>query len=101
MEGEHSEYYALEIKLQGDKKKWYVFAQGISPLFYKLEDLQFFKIYKQWFSGGEFQKKDLTWRFLQFQRIYRRRLKLKKLVIKNLRKLQTGEATFSQLSNRL
>lgn len=98
---EHSEYYALEIKLQGDKKKWYVFAQGISPLFYNLEDLQFFKIYKQWVVEGEFQKKDLTWRFLQFQRLYRRRLKLKKLVIKNLRKLQTGEITFSQLSNRL
>lgn len=97
---EHSEYYSLEIKLQGDKKKWYIFAQGISPLFYNFEGLQYFRIYKQTVVEHEFQKKDLTWKFIRFQQFYKQRVKLKKLVIQNLRKLQTGEVTLSQLETR-
>lgn len=97
---EHSEYYSLELQLQQDKRKWYVFAQGISPLFYNFEGLQHFRIYKQTVVEHEFQKKDLTWKFIRFQQFYKRRLRLKKLVIRNLRKLQTGEVTFSQLESK-
>lgn len=94
-----SEHYILELRLKEDKKKWYIFAQGISPLFYRLEGIQHFRIFKQWLHETEFQKKDITWRFLQFQRIFRRQNQLRLLAIKHLRKLETGELTFSQLSN--
>lgn len=94
-------HYMLELRLQEDKRKWYVFAQGISPLFYRLEGIQHFRIYRETLVNRQFQKQDITWRFLQFQRIFRRRLQLKKLVWKHLRFLETGEVTFSQLLNRL
>lgn len=94
-----SQHYVLELQLKEDKKKWYIFAQGISPLFYRLEGIRHFRILKQWIHETEFQKKELTWRFLQFQRIFRRRNQLRKLVIKNLRKLETGQLSFSQLLN--
>ena len=93
-----SEHYVLELRLKEDKKKWYVFAQGISPLFYRLDEIRHFRIYKQWVHETEFQKKDITFRFLQFQRIFRRWNQLRLLTIKNLRKLETGELTFLQLS---
>ena len=98
---EHSDHYILELQLKGDTRKWYVFAQGISPLFYRLEGIQYFRIAKKWVYNMKWEEKSLTCRFLQFQRLYRRRLQLKKLVWKNLRTLETGEVTFQQLSNRL
>jgi hypothetical protein len=97
----HSIHYILELQLKEDKKKWYVFAQGISPLFYRLEGMQYFSIYKQWVENTEFEKKNLTWKFVRFQQLYKRRIQLKKLVLKHLRKLETGEVTFQELSNRL
>lgn len=97
---EHKHYF-LELKLQDDKKKWYIFAQGISPLFYRFEGIQHFRIYRETVVNYSFLKQDLTWRFHQFQRFYRKRLQLKKLVLKHLRELETGEVAFSQLINRL
>ena len=94
-------HYLLELRLKEDKKKWYVFAQGISPLFYRLEGIQYFRIYRETLVNHEFQKKDLTWRFLQFQRVFRRHLQLKKLLIKHLKQLETGEVTVLSLLNRL
>jgi hypothetical protein len=94
---EHSHHYMLELQLKDDKKKWYVFAQGISPLFYRLEGIQHFRIYKQWLVNSKWERKPLTGRFSQFQRVYRRYLQIKKLVQKNLRLLETGEVTFHQL----
>jgi hypothetical protein len=94
-------HYMLELRLKEDKKKWYIFAQGISPLFYRLEGIQHFRIYRETLVDNHFQKQDLTWRFLQFQRVFRRQLHLKKLVSKHLRSLETGHVTFSQLLNRL
>ncbi len=94
-------HYMLELRLQEDKKKWYVFAQGISPLFYRLEGIQHFRIYRETVVNHIFERYDLTGRFCQFQRIYRKRRQLKKLVIKHLRCLETGEVTFSQLLNHL
>ena len=93
----HSFHYILELQLQEDKKKWYVFAQGISPLFYRLEGVQHFRIYKQWVIGAEYEKKNLTWKFIHFQQCIKRRYKLKKLVIQNLRYLETFQLTFPQL----
>jgi hypothetical protein len=102
MEQEHSDHYILELQLKDDKKKWYAFTQGISPLFYRIEQgVQHFRIYKKWISDTKWKQKDLTWRFSQFQQLYRKRLQLKKLIWKNLRLLETGEVTFQQLSNRL
>lgn len=97
----HSLVYGLELQLKDDKKKWYVFAQGISPLFYRLEGLQHFRIYSQWIENFEFKRNNLTWAFLVFQQTVRRRLKLKTRVLKNLRKLETGEVTFAQLLRNL
>jgi hypothetical protein len=97
---EHN-HYILELQLRDDKKKWYVFAQGISPLFYRLEGVQHFRIYRQYLVNHEFQKRDLTWSFVKFQQVFRRRLQLKKLVWKHLKQLETGEVTFQQLVNRL
>lgn len=94
-------HYILELQLKDDKKKWYVFAQGISPLFYRLEGVKHFRIYRQILVNHEFQKQDLTWRFVKFQQAVRQYFQLKKLVIKHLRQLETGDITFSQLLNRL
>lgn len=96
-----SQHYVLELQLKEDKKKWYVFTQGISPLFYRLEGIRHFRILKQWVHETEFQKKELTWRFLQFQRIFRRRNQLRKLVIKHFRSIETGQLSFLQLMNRI
>ena len=101
MEHEHSDHYVLELQLKEDKKKWYVFAQGISPLFYRLEGIRYFRILKQWVHNNEWKKKNLTGRFCEFQRLYRRRIQLKKLVWKNLQKLETGQVTLHHLVNRL
>jgi hypothetical protein len=98
---QHSQHYLLELQLKEDKKKWYIFAQGISPLFYRLEGIQHFRIYKQWVEENEFVKKNLTWTFIHFQRFWRLRLRMKKLVIKHLRNLETGEVTFQDLINHL
>ncbi len=94
-------HYMLELRLKEDKKKWYVFAQGISPLFYRLDGIQHFRIYRERVVNFQFQKEDITWRFLQFQRIFRRYLQLKRLIRKHLRKMETGEVTLSYLLNRL
>lgn len=98
----HSVYYVLELQLKQDKRKWYVFAQGISPLFYNLEGIQHFRIYKKWFQDAEFQKKDITWRFIAFQQRYKRwRLIRKKIIQAFLRgQLERGEVTIQQLLNR-
>ncbi len=64
---QHSFHYILKLQLKEDKKTWYVFAQGISPLFYRFEGIQHFRIYKQWVENEEFKKKDLTWKFIHFQ----------------------------------
>ena len=101
MQQVHSQHYLLELQLKEDKKKWYIFAQGISPLFYRLEGIQHFRIYKQWVENNEFEKKNLTWKFVRFQQFYRRRLQLKKLVVKHLRHLETREVTFQDLINHL
>jgi hypothetical protein len=98
---QHSRHYLLELQLKEDKKKWYIFAQGISPLFYRLEGIQHFRIYKQWVENNEFEKKNLTWSFVRFQQLYRRHFQLKKLVFKHLRHLETGEVTFQDLINHL
>lgn len=98
---QHSLHYVLELQLKEDKKKWYVFAQGISPLFYRFEGIQFFRIYSQWVEDNEFKRKNLTWNFVRFQKLYRSRIQLKKLVIKHRRKLETGEIAFSQLLKNL
>lgn len=93
---QHSEHYMLELQLQHDKKKWYVFAQGISPLFYRLENLQHFRITKQWIDSHTVQLKSITWTFLRFQQFVRRRYRLKKFVVKHLRQLETGTLPFHQ-----
>ena len=93
----HSIHYLLELQLKEDKKKWYIFAQGISPLFYRLEGIQHFRIYKQWVHDTNFEKKNLTWIFIRFQQAIKQRYRLKKRVIKNWRKLETGEVTFQQV----
>ena len=98
---QHSLHYVLELQLKEDKKKWYVFAQGISPLFYRFEGIQFFRIYSQWVEDNEFKRKNLTWNFVRFQKLYRSRIQLKKRVIKHRRKLETGEIAFSQLLKNL
>jgi hypothetical protein len=98
---EHSHHFMLEFRLKEDKKKWYVYGQGISPLNYRLEGIKHFRIYKQFVVNLHIEKQDITWRFLQFQLFYRRRLQLRKLLWKNLRKLETGEVTFHQLASRL
>ena len=97
----HSEHFVLELQLKEDKKKWYVFAQGISPLFYNLQGIRHFRILKQFVDEMEFKKKDITWRFLQFQRMFRKQNQLRKLVFKNLRTLEIGQISFSQLINRI
>ena len=94
----HSTHYILELQLLDDKKKWYVYAQGISPLFYNLKGIQHFHILKQWVEENTFIKKDITWRLVDFQMRWRRWNKFKKTVFQNLRKLETGEVTWSQLS---
>ena len=94
----HSVHYILELQLLEDKKKWYVFAQGISPLFYRLEGIKYFRIYKQWIDTTEFQKKNLTWKFVRFQQSIKERYRLKKRFFKHLRCIETGEVTFQQLT---
>jgi hypothetical protein len=96
----HSTQYLLELQLKEDKKKWYVFAQGISPLFYRLEGIRHFRIYKQWVEETDFHKQDITYRLLQFQQRVRQYLRMKKLWFRYWRKLETGEVTFQQLSYR-
>ncbi len=93
----HSTHFILELQLKEDKKKWYVFAQGISPLFYRFEGVKYFRILKQWVDNNEFQKQDLTWTFIRFQQVLKQRILLKKLVLRNLRQLETGEVQFSHL----
>ena len=85
----------LELQLKEDKKKWYVFAQGISPLFYRLEGIQHFRIYKQWVENDRFEKSNLTWKFTRFQQLCKQVFALKKWTIQNLRKLETGEVKFN------
>lgn len=91
----HSQHYVLELQLKEDKKKWYVFAQGISPLFYRLEGIQYFRIFKQWVENDEYQKTNLTWKFMRFQQLCKHIFALKKWTIKNLRRLETGEVHFT------
>ena len=93
----HSVHYILELQLKEDKKKWYIFAQGISPLFYRLEGIQHFRILKQWVTTPEFEKKDLTWKFIRFQQFLKQQFALKKLVRQQVRRLETGEVQFSEL----
>lgn len=97
---EHSTHYVLELQLREDRKQWYVYAQGISPLFYKLKGVKHFRIYRQWLENTEYKKKEITWCLVAFQQIFRRQRALKKAVIKHLFKLQTGEITFHQLRLR-
>ncbi len=99
----HSQHYVLELQLEEDKKKWYVFAQGISPLFYNLKRIQHFRIYKQWVENQEFQKQDITYRFYRFQQHYRRWKQLKKEYIRAYLRgdLERGLITMSHLVNRL
>lgn len=93
----HSTHYILELQLKDDKKKWYVYAQGISPLFYNLQGIQSFQLYKQWMEGTEFKKQRITYRLLRFQQRFRERLRLKNLALKHLRQLETGEVQWSTL----
>ena len=93
----HSTHYILELQLQEDKKQWYVYTQGISPLFYRLEGVKHFRIYRQWLENTVFKKKEMTWCLLAFQQLFRRKRQFKKAVMKHLFKLQTGEVTFQQL----
>jgi hypothetical protein len=97
---QHSTHYILELQLHNDRKSWYVYAQGISPLFYNLKGIQHFRIYKQWIQNNEFQKKEITWRLLDFQIRWKRWIQFKKRVIRNLRSLESGEVTWGQLIHR-
>jgi hypothetical protein len=90
----------IEIQLKDDKKKWYVYSQGISPLFYRFEGIQSFRIYKRWIENHEFQQKDITGNFLKFQRVLRQRIFLKQQAIKYLRKMETGEVLFSSIHRK-
>lgn len=100
MHPNHSIHYLLELQLKDDKKKWYVFSQGISPYFYKMEGAQSFRIYKRWVENHEFQQKDVTGRYLQLQRWIRQRIFLKKQAIKYLRKMETGEVSFLSIHRK-
>lgn len=96
----HSTHYILELRLKEDKKKWYVYAQGISPLLYNFEGIQSICIFKQWVEGTDFQKENITYRLLQFQQRVRERIRLKKLWFRYWRQLETGEVTWNVMSQK-
>lgn len=96
----HSPHYVLELRLKEDKKKWYVYAQGISPLLYNFQGIQSFQIFKQWVQGTDFQKQNITYRLLQFQQCVRDRIRMKKLWFRYWRQLEIGEVTWQSLTNQ-
>lgn len=80
-------YFTME---QSSKKYYIAYAMGVSPLFMNLSKIYSFRILRYVLEGHEYVKKDIGWRLVQFQEIWRRWRKRRGEMIKNLRLRQIG-----------
>lgn len=96
-------HYCIEIYFKTKPASYFVYPHYIPLSQNWIGEVRKFSMYKQWFDTREriYYKKDLTSKFLLFQRLYRKRLQIKKLLLRYRRKLQTGEILFQHLINRL
>lgn len=67
-----------------------VYAEGISPLFMKLEDTVSFKIKKIVYESGNSETHTLTRYFILFQRCWRKRRQILRKAFRAIRARQLG-----------
>jgi hypothetical protein len=98
-----STLYTLELDCYTTSSpKMYVYAQGVSPFFIRLDILIHtkFRIKKHWLVDYELKKLDITYYFLLFQRLFRKRLRWRR-AFRLLKLRQTGEISPRQFMNRI
>jgi hypothetical protein len=95
-------HYILELDLSGQSSSsMRVYARGISPSLMNFESIQAFRILRYWLEEADYVKKNLTRRFLYLQRMYRKRLILRKKALSYLRRRELGLAHPNELSRYL